>query len=220
MPTHVFIESGAKKVFACALAWPGWARSGRTEGAALEALGAYARRYAPVAKHAGLEFPSGTGDSLRVVERVPGSASTDFGVPDAVATADRRRLTNEEASRLAALVEAAWACLDRVVADAPPVLRKGPRGGGRDRDQIVQHVVSAEAAYARKIGLRHKEPGVGDTAAARAMRDDMVAAHAAARTGEPLAERGWPARYAARRIAWHALDHAWEIEDKSAPAKN
>ena len=26
---------------------------------------------------------------------------------------------------------------------------------------------------------------------------------------------GWPVRYAARRIAWHVLDHAWEIEDKS-----
>jgi hypothetical protein len=28
----------------------------------------------------------------------------------------------------------------------------------------------------------------------------------------------WPVRYAARRTAWHALDHAWEIEDRSGPA--
>jgi len=28
-------------------------------------------------------------------------------------------------------------------------------------------------------------------------------------------DRSWPPRYAARRIAWHALDHAWEIEDRS-----
>jgi len=27
----------------------------------------------------------------------------------------------------------------------------------------------------------------------------------------------WPARYAIRRSAWHALDHAWEIEDRSEP---
>ncbi len=27
--------------------------------------------------------------------------------------------------------------------------------------------------------------------------------------------RGWPLRYAARRIGWHGLDHLWEIEDKS-----
>jgi len=27
--------------------------------------------------------------------------------------------------------------------------------------------------------------------------------------------RGWPARYAVRRIVWHVLDHAWEIQDKT-----
>ena len=39
-----------------------------------------------------------------------------------------------------------------------------------------------------------------------------------ASNGSPPVERGWPQRYAARRIAWHALDHAWEIEDRSDPA--
>jgi hypothetical protein len=33
--------------------------------------------------------------------------------------------------------------------------------------------------------------------------------------GSPLADRKWTQRYAARRIAWHALDHAWEMEDRS-----
>jgi hypothetical protein len=33
--------------------------------------------------------------------------------------------------------------------------------------------------------------------------------------GSPLAGRRWTARYAASRIAWHALDHAWEMEDRS-----
>jgi hypothetical protein len=28
-------------------------------------------------------------------------------------------------------------------------------------------------------------------------------------------QKGWPLRYAARRIGWHVLDHLWEIEDKS-----
>jgi hypothetical protein len=31
----------------------------------------------------------------------------------------------------------------------------------------------------------------------------------------PVAQAKWPPAYAARRIAWHALDHAWEIEDRS-----
>jgi hypothetical protein len=35
--------------------------------------------------------------------------------------------------------------------------------------------------------------------------------------GSPLADRRWTARYAGRRIAWHALDHAWEIEDRTEP---
>ena len=25
----------------------------------------------------------------------------------------------------------------------------------------------------------------------------------------------WPVRYLIRRMAWHVLDHAWEIEDRS-----
>ena len=29
----------------------------------------------------------------------------------------------------------------------------------------------------------------------------------------PGGER-WPALFAVRRSAWHALDHAWEIEDR------
>jgi hypothetical protein len=49
---------------------------------------------------------------------------------------------------------------------------------------------------------------------------DQVAAAAPAvlsRPGDGAAAvaNGWPPRYAAHRIAWHALDHAWEIEDRS-----
>ena len=57
-----------------------------------------------------------------------------------------------------------------------------------------------------------------DRAAVRAMRDAMLEVLRGARDGEPLAGRRWPARYAAHRIAWHALDHAWEIQDRSDPA--
>ena len=64
--------------------------------------------------------------------------------------------------RMAAIVEASWATLDDVVAHAPEQLRKGPRGGGRDRDKIYAHVIAAEAAYARKVGVRHKVPSPTD----------------------------------------------------------
>jgi hypothetical protein len=30
----------------------------------------------------------------------------------------------------------------------------------------------------------------------------------------PRGGERWPALFAIRRSAWHALDHAWEIEDR------
>ncbi len=209
MTTDVYVEKGPKKVFACALEWPGWARSGKTEDEALRTLAEYAERYRPVAERAGVRFPKSAGDDLRVVERVKGSSSTDFGVPAALdVRADERALTKASAGRLADLVEASWAYFDDVAAGAPASLRKGPRGGGRDRDAIVAHVENAEAAYGNKIGVRPvtREALVGALRAARKAMPDSTA------TGKSTP---WPYRYAARRIAWHVLDHAWEIEDKS-----
>jgi len=133
--------------------------------------------------------------------------TTDFGAPDAQAKADRTRLAGKEAEQIASLLEAGWVVFDRVVKKAPASLRKGPRGGGRDRDEIVEHVAGAEDAFARKIGIRVK-----DTASRRAAILELLRGG----TG-PLAnaEKGWPPRYAARRIAWHVIDHTWEIEDRS-----
>jgi hypothetical protein len=105
--------------------------------------------------------------------------------------------------------------LDRVAASAPAELRKGPRGGGRDRDKIVDHVVGAEAAYARKLGIKHRQPAHDDTAGIDALRADILSVLRAPSDGEPPVPKGWLPRYAARRIAWHVLDHAWEIEDRS-----
>jgi hypothetical protein len=211
VPAEVFIEAGKKRVFACALDWPGWARSAKTEQLALETLTDYLPRYAPVVHRAGLP-PPGTG--LRVVERAEGTAGyTDFGVPGIVAERDRRPLTATDGARLAALLEACWAELDQVAATAPELMRKGPRGGGRDRDQIVEHVIGAEAAFARKLGVRPPaKPSLAGQAAVAAMRSAIVAA---LRESPRELAGSWPARYAVRRIGWHVLDHAWEMADKS-----
>ncbi len=216
--TGVILEVGRKRVFACATDWPGWCRSGRGEELALEALAAYLPRYAPVARLAGLELPSAAADAFSVVERLPGTAGyTDFGAPGEIAQCDYDPLTAAEAGRIAALAGAAWATFDHVAAAAPASLRKGPRGGGRDRDQIIEHVIGAEAAFARKIGVRHRKPAFGDEAAIAAMRSAIAGALGRASDGTVPLPGGWPVRYAARRIAWHVLDHAWEIEDKSGP---
>ncbi len=177
----------------------------------LEALAAAALRYARVAKAARIAFAPGK--AFEVVERLPGDATTDFGAPGAIAKAESKRLTKKEAGRLSALVAASWTVLDRVVETAPASLRKGPRGGGRDRDAIVEHVLGAETMYVRKLGLRLEQPVAGDGPALREFRNQIVAGLRAGTKG--ATERGWPARYAARRIAWHVLDHAWEIEDRA-----
>ncbi|MGH9266426.1 MAG: hypothetical protein ACRD1D_17210 [Acidimicrobiales bacterium] len=204
MATPVYLEVGSKKVFACALDWPGWARAAKTEEAALEALAAYAERYRSVPEEAGLRFPRSVAQTFDVVERVKGDATTDFGAPGKAVEADAAPLTKAQAERLAALVGAGWTVLDRVVAKTPAELRKGPRGGGRDREKMVAHVLDAERSYFRLVGVKDGS------------RDTFVAALRAARRSQPeLTTKSWPWRYAARRVAWHALDHAWEMEDRS-----
>lgn len=211
----IYIEVGRQKVFACSLEWPGWARAAKTEAAAIERLAEYAPRYAAVASRAGIPFEPEKLRRLQVVERLPGSATTDFGAIDAKPLADFRPLTATSAERLTTLVKATWDEFDEVVAGAPPELRKGPRGGGRDRDKIVQHVVGAEASYVRKIGMRLNEPRSDDKKAIKYFRKEVLNTLSSARSSNPV-DRGWPPRYAARRIAWHVLDHAWEIEDRSS----
>jgi predicted RNase H-like HicB family nuclease len=219
-PTEVYFQLGRSRVFACAVEWPGWCRRAKTEEEALDALAEYAVRYAPIVAAAGAPLPKTAADSFEVVERIdapPGKSfsGVDFGTIDAACERDRRPLTAAQASRLAGIVEASWRALDDVVAHAPAELRKGPRGGGRDRDKVYAHVLGAEAAYARKIGVRHKVPSPDDGGAVAELRADIGAALTAARAAEPLTANGWLPRYAARRIAWHVLDHAWEIEDRS-----
>src|SRR5690242_62733 len=128
--TPVYIEAGAKRVFACSLEWPGWCRSAKTEAQALENLAAYASRYLPVAEDAGCRNFPGREPSFAVVERLTGNATTDFGAPACIPARDRNDVEGEEAERLALLVAACWRVLQRVVESAPEELRKGPRGGG------------------------------------------------------------------------------------------
>lgn len=208
-------EVGAKRAFVWAVDWPGWCRSGKTAEAARDALIAYAPRYAKVVKAAGLDMPDVDDDVLDIIDTVEGGSGTDFGVPSAITDSDRRRVTKAEAERLAALVEAAWKVFDRTAARSPASLRKGPRGGGRDRDKMIGHVIEADHAYAREIGIRLPEPRFGDTPTIKAERTAMLDVLRAPSDGSPLADRKWTQRYAARRIAWHVLDHAWEMEDRS-----
>jgi hypothetical protein len=212
----ITIEATPKKAFASAADWPGWSRSGKTEELALEVLTAYAARYRPVAEAAGVDYPERVEvEDLEVVGRLDGSTGTEFGVPSQPTDHDRRPLTPADAERLARIVAAAWSAFDRIAAAAPEELRKGPRGGGRNTSKVIAHVMDADRAYANEIGIKIRQFAPGDRAPVSGMRAAMLDVLRGARTGEPLGGRRWPARYAAHRIAWHALDHAWEIEDRT-----
>jgi hypothetical protein len=212
-PIAVTVEATPKRAFASAADWPGWSRGAKTDDLALDALAAYAVRYRPIVDEAGLAFPPNV--DLEVVERNEGSSGTEFGVPSRPTELDRRPLEAADAERLARLVVAAWSAFDRIVAVAPAELRKGPRGGGRNTAKMVAHVMDSDRAYANEIGIKIRQFAPGDRAPVAGMRAAMLDVLRSARDGGPLGGRHWPARYAAHRIAWHALDHAWEIEDRS-----
>ena len=79
---------------------------------------------------------------------------------------------------------------------------------------MIDHVVMADHAYAREIGVRLPAGSLDDRGAVEAERAAMRAVLRSASDGSPLADRRWTQRYAARRIALHALDHAWEMVDR------
>ena len=200
MTTRVYFEEGKSAVFAAALDWPGWCRRAKTTDLALEALLDYRDRYAAV-----LSRPFNPA-KLEVVGTVPGTATTDFGAPGVDTPWDAEVLSTRDLKRQVAVLGDCWAYFDNVVESAPATLTKGPRGGGRDRDEIVAHVQEAERHYCSKLGTRvlPRTPWIEQRAA---ITEVLLA-------GSPGG--AWPSRYSLRRLAWHVLDHAWEIEDKSA----
>jgi hypothetical protein len=214
MTHRVVIEVASKRAFVSAIDWPGWSRGGRTLDAATDVFLVAGPRYADVVRRAGLSLaPPSSADDLEVVERLPGDASTEFGVPGAAAAIEEDPLIGDHFVRFVALLEAAWAALDDSARAASGVeLTRGPRGGGRDLPKILDHVREAERAYLAKLGSRApSDPGGLHTAFIDTLRRRAA--------GEPLPDPArtrvrWSPRYAVRRAAWHVLDHAWEIEDR------
>lgn len=197
--TRVYIEETSRSSFAVALEWPGWCRRAKTAGLALDSLMDYQDRYAQIVSR---NFRIGT---VRVVDTLPGNATTDFGAPDARGSWDAKPLTRAESSRQLGLIEDCWTYFDHVALNAPATLRKGPRGGGRNRDAVIDHVREAERAYVSRIGTK-----VPPRTAWPDLRAAILEQLRQASTNPK-----WPTRYAIRRLAWHITDHAWEIQDRS-----
>ncbi len=228
MPSHVkkiavYLESAPKRTFAGALEWPGWCRSGRDESSALQSLFEYAPRFERLLKAARLDFePPEVLSVFQVAERLEGNATTEFGAPAIPPARDSEPISGTEVERFQLLLRAYWQAFDRARRLATGrELRKGPRGGGRELDAMTEHLLGSDQGYLAKIGWKlrlndrdHLETRLDQT------RQAILGALDAAVSGTLRSEgpRGgvyWTPRYFVRRIAWHVLDHAWELEDRS-----
>lgn len=220
---NLYLEGGKIKTFAVAIDWPGWVRSSTNEEAAIQRLLDYAPRYQKVMTLAGLPFePPLNTDEFTVTLRQQGNAATDFGVADLPIPGDDEAVDETTLKRFVAILQACWQAFDLAVetaGDAP--LTKGPRGGGRDTEKIISHMYESDAAYIGALGKKFK---MGNMADARALltevREEALAVLAQSVNGEipafgPRGGRRWTPRYFVRRLAWHQLDHTWEIEDRS-----
>jgi hypothetical protein len=218
----VYLEAGPKRTFAAAFDWPGWSRSGPQEDAALQALLTYGKRYGKAIGSArlGFEPPKGIAE-FKIIEKVKGDATTDFGTPGRISAADEAPVDESELRRLQAILKACWRTFDKVAAASKGrKLRLGPRGGGRDLRKMVEHVWGAEHAYATALGVQL--PLLGPDATPEEVQEFrkgilkgvVASAHGELPLRGPRGGRRWPARYFVRRAAWHVLDHAWEIEDR------
>lgn len=195
----VYLDVGPKWVFACALDWPGWCRRGRSEEEAIGSFLEYAPRYqAAIGRRV-------AGGVVEIAGRLDSGAIIDFGALGGPGPWDGEPWSRSEAQRQVSLLQASWDSFDRVAASAPEHLRKGPRGGGRDTPGIVDHVREGERSYAAKLGTR-VPPRTPWPDQRRAISDALL---------DPDLPARWPPRYSVRRVAWHVLDHLWEIEDKT-----
>jgi hypothetical protein len=212
---RVMVEHGKKKVVASAFDWPGWERSGTSEENALAVLAGYRRRYARVAQLAGLGREFDSAGELEVVERVDGTSTTDFyGISVRSAIPEHEPMSDAACERKIGLLRGCWACFDEAASRASAEMRKGPRGGGRDRDQIFRHTLFSEAdQFSKKVGVVTPLEVLLTPDGLRAHREAYCGAIREwnARGASP---RTWTLQFLLRRSAYHMLDHAWEMQDK------
>jgi hypothetical protein len=207
-------EIGKKRVVAVPFDWPGWDRPGKSEELALEALGNYRPRYRKVAMLAGLHEEFDAAGAFDVVERIEYPSTVDFGgYSSRPAAAETVQMTDAECERKLALLRAAWTYFDQTWPSVSEELRKGPRGGGRDRDKIVVHTYAAETDYSQRVGVRTSIEQSLDPVGRQEHRRAFVEA-LRAYNAENRKPSSWTVPFIIRRATYHMLDHAWEMEHK------
>ncbi len=222
MPVRTVLQRGpkGKKAVAFAVDWPGWSRGAKTPEAAFELLESYRERYRPVAVLARTAHEFDAAGPLDVVEERVGTGSTDFwGISFAPSDVEHEPMDDTELVRKITLLRACWGFFDAVASRVSAEMRKGPRGGGRDRDEIVRHTIRTESEdFAKRVGLRVPENGALTPKGLRDYRLAYVATMRAYNAGEGKRMRSWNLPFLIRHSAFHAMDHAWEMEDKDLTA--
>lgn len=216
---RVTLEIGpkGKKIVAVAPDWPGLERGAKTQAEAIERLRSYMPRYSQVLKLAGLNVAFDIVQDINVVEQYPGTGSTDFwGISFAFSSIDQQDMSRDELERELRLMQACWAFFDTVRGRVSAEMQKGPRGGGRDRDRIVQHTFAAEKDWASGVGVLTPDGAMLTDEGLKAHREAYCQAirdyHSQGKMAGSRAK--WPLRFLIRHTAFHTLDHAWEMEDK------
>ena len=219
MPVRTVLERGpkGKKAVAIAFDWPGWSRGAKTLDHAQEMLELYRQRYRPIAVEAGMADEFDASGPLEIVEDKVGSGSTDFwGISFSPSSFETEPMDDIEMERKIKLLKACWTFFDGVAASVSAEMIKGPRGGGRDRDQIIRHTIRTESEdFAKQVGLRIPEGAALTPEGLRTHRETFIAAMRAYNAGEGKRMRSWTLPFLIRHSAFHVLDHAWEMEDKN-----
>lgn len=218
----VYLEIGKKRTFAGAIDWPGWCRSGPDEESALHALVEWGPRYGKILRSNEFDFRAPTDISaFSIVERLEGNATTDFGAPGIAPSTDAQPVNEKELQRFEAILKACWKAFDTAIISAQgKELRKGPRGGGRELEGVIQHVFEADGGYLSSLGSKiERDHAVELRQALKRRRKEILEGLTASAHGEipargPRGGLRWTARYYVRRAAWHILDHVWEIQDR------
>ena len=216
----VYLELGDKKAFACSIDFPGWCRCGQDRGAGPRGPG----RLRPPLCRGG---QAGQG-------RVPGPGQGRGALRGRGAGQGRRRHRlrhppRDRRGRRPAAHLAPGGPPGRAhgggLGDPGPGRQGLPgraaQGPARGRPGPRQDAPPRAGGRGRlRPCARHQAPAAGRWATARPSRPSATSwprPCAGASDGSPLRPKGWPPRYAIRRITWHVLDHAWEMQDRADP---
>jgi hypothetical protein len=154
---------------------------------------------------------------------VSGTAKTDFGALSVQLAKDAEPLDDSQIIQLERLLLACWATLDDVLKAVPPVEYDQKPTHGRAPSALIHHVLEADLLHLSAFGSASKPPVpasmeilIEQEARVREQLITHLRKVPRLQAFEPRRRQGfaWTPHFAVRRAAWHALDHAWELEDR------